>query len=326
MAHRRLQVLSAQVCVASEELMRVVGPTIWSENSALGGGGSLKGKTLIITGGSRGIGLAISRRAAVDGANVVVCAKTVDAHPTLPGTIQEAVAEIESLGGKGLGCVVDVRDEASIEAAVAQAVATFGGIDILINCASAIFPTETSAIDLKKLNLMWEVTTRGPLLMAKHCVPHLKASASAGRNPHIITCSPPVDFTQWPMPKNPNYIVCKMGMTVGTMALAEELKEAGVAGNTLWPTGSIASSAINHMLKNDATAIDDAFMKIARTPQIQSDAAYAILTSDSRKFTGNQTIDEDVLKRTGVTDMSIYHYSTLGVTPKERLKNILRMP
>ena len=158
---------------------------------------------------------------------------------------------------------------------------------------------------------MWEVTTRAPLLMAKHCVKHLKASAAAGRNPHIITCSPPVDFAQWPMPKDPNYIVCKMAMTVGTMALAEELKEAGVAGNTLWPAGSIASSAVNHLLNNDPAKLDDFFMKLARTPQVQSDAAYAILTSESRAFTGNQTIDEDVLERAGVTDMSIYRYSTL---------------
>lgn len=303
----------------------MVGPSIWSDKAKLGGGGSLKGKTLIITGGSRGIGLAISRLAARDGANVVVCAKTVEAHPTLPGTIHEAVAEIESLGGKGLGCVVDVRDEASIEAAVAKAVEAFGGIDILINCASAIFPTETSMIDLKKLNLMWEITTRAPLLMAKHCVDHLKASAAAGRNPHIITCSPPVDFKQWPMPKDPNYIVCKMGMTVGTLALAEELSDVGVAGNTLWPAGSIASSAINHMMNNDPLKLDEFFLNVARTPKIQADAAYAILTSDSRSFTGNQIIDEDLLKLAGTMDMSIYHYASSGATPKERLRNIIRM-
>ena len=183
----------------------MAGPSIWSQSATLGGGGTLKGKTLVISGASRGIGLAIAQRAAADGANIVVCAKTVDRHPTLPGSIHEAVAEIERLGGKGLACVVDVRHEASIEAAVEKAVEAFGGIDILINCASAIFPTETSTIDVKKLNLMWEVTTRAPLLMAKHCVPHLKASAEAGRNPHIITCSPPVDFTHWPAPKDPRY-------------------------------------------------------------------------------------------------------------------------
>merc|ERR1712086_714766 len=246
----------------------------------------------MITGASRGIDLCIAKRAARDGANVVICAKTVEAHPTLPGSIHEAVTEVERLGGKGLACVIDVRDEASIEAAVSEAVAKFGGIDILINCASAIFPTETSQIDLKRLNLMWEVTTRGPLLMAKHCVPHLKASAEAGRNPHVITCSPPVDFTFLPAPQNPNYLVCKMGMTVGTITLAEE--------------------------------IDDFFMGNARTPEIQSDAVYAIVTSDSSKFTGNQTIDEDVMIKAGVKDLSVYNYITLGKTPKERLKNILR--
>jgi len=328
MANRRLAILTAQLCSEEEEEQdepgRMTGPSIWSENATLGGGGTLKGKTLMITGASRGIGLCIAKRAARDGANVVICAKTVEAHPTLPGSIHEAVTEVERLGGKGLACVVDVRDEASIEAAVSEAVAKFGGIDILINCASAIFPTETSQIDLKRLNLMWEVTTRGPLLMAKHCVPHLKASAEAGRNPHVITCSPPVDFTFLPAPQNPNYLVCKMGMTVGTITLAEELRDYGVAGNTLWPAGSIATSAINHLMNNEAEAIDDFFMGNARTPEIQSDAVYAIVTSDSSKFTGNQTIDEDVMIKAGVKDLSVYNYITLGKTPKERLKNILR--
>ena len=155
---------------------------LWSVRGThtLGGGGTLRGKTVLISGGSRGIGLCIARRAARDGANVVICAKTTTPHPTLPGTIGEAVAEVERVGGRGLGCVVDVRDEATIAAAVAEAVAAFGGIDVLINCASAIFPTETENIDVKRLNLMWEVTTRAPLLMAKHCVPYLKASAARG--------------------------------------------------------------------------------------------------------------------------------------------------
>ena len=224
---------------------------------------------MLISGGSRGIGLCIARRAARDGANVVICAKTSTPHPTLPGTIGEAVAEVERVGGRGLGCVVDVRDEDTIAAAVAEAVAAFGGIDVLINCASAIFPTETENIDVKRLNLMWEVTTRAPLLMAKHCVPYLKASAAAGRHPHIITCSPPVDFLHWPAPNNPNYLVCKMGMTVGTLALGEELRVAGVGANTLWPAGSIATSAINHLMGNNADAIDGYFMTNARTPEIQ---------------------------------------------------------
>lgn len=326
-ASRRSRVLGSHLCASVSQYSgaRMTGPSIWSQWASLGGGGDLRGKTVVITGGSRGIGLCIARRAARDGANVVICAKTTQAHPTLPGTIDEAVAEVERAGGKGLGCVVDVRDEASIEAAVNSAVATFGGIDVLINCASAIFPTETENIELKRLNLMWEVTTRAPLLMAKHCVPHLKASAAAGRNPHIITCSPPVDFTSWPAPKNPNYLVCKMGMTVSSMALAEELREQGVAANTLWPAGSIATSAINHLMNNDPEAIDTYFMTNARTPEIQSDAAYKIITSSSRAFTGNQCIDEDVMKRAGVADLAMYDYATLGSTRGERLKHILRM-
>lgn len=325
-AQRRIAVLSTHLCTddASSEPVRMAGPTIWSQTDKLGESGTLKGKTIIITGGSRGIGLSIARRVAKDGANVVICAKTAVAHPTLPGTIHEAVAEVNRNGGTGLACVVDVRNEATIKAAVEKAVATFGGIDILVNCASAIFPAETSQIDLKRLDLMWQVTTRAPLLMAKHCVPYLKASAEAGRNPHIITCSPPVDFNHWPAPSNPNYMVCKMGMSVGSMALAEELRAAGVAANTLWPCGAVATSAVNHLLNNDMEAIDNYFLGNARTPQIQSDAAYLILTSDSRKFTGNMTIDEDVLVRAGVRDLSVYNYVTLGKTRKERLRNILR--
>jgi len=325
---RRVSMISAHLCASVSQYTgtRMTGPTLWSEWATLGGGSNLNGKTVLISGGSRGIGLCIAKKAARDGANVVICAKTTEPHPTLPGTIAEAVAEVRRLGGQALGYVVDVRNEGSIEEAVKEAVTAFGGIDVLINCASAIFPTETENIDLKRLNLMWEVTTRAPLLLAKHCVPHLKQSAAAGRHPHIITCSPPVDFTHWPAPKNPNYLVCKMGMSVGSMALAEELREFGVAANTLWPAGSIATSAINHLLGNDAEAIDEYFMTNARTPEIQADAAYAIITSDSRGFTGNMTIDEDVLFKAGhgVVDLAKYDYATLGGTRQERLANILR--
>lgn len=284
----------------------------------------MKGKTLFITGASRGIGLAIARRAAKDGAQVAVCAKTAEPHKTLPGTIYTAADEIDGLGGRGLACIVDVRDEDSIAAAVKKTVDTFGGIDILVNCASAIFPTTTETIDLKRLNLMWEITTRAPLLTAKHCIPHLKASAEAGRNPHILTCSPPIDVRNWPAPKNPNYMVCKQGMSVGAMAMSEELQEFGIAANTMWPAGSIATSAINHLFGNDAEALDDMFMANARTPEIQADAAYLMFTSDSRKFTGNMVIDEDIILKAGITDLSVYNYATLGATREERLAKILR--
>lgn len=322
-AHRRLAILSAQVCASPE---RMTGPSDWNEQACtLGGGGSLKGKTLFITGASRGIGLAIAKRAAKDGANVAICAKTVSAHKTLPGTIYTAAKEIDSLGGRGLACIVDVRDEDSIAAAVKKTVDEFGGIDIVINCASAIFPTSTENIDTKKLNLMWDVTTRAPLLTAKHCIPYLKTSASAGRNPHVLTCSPPVDMRHLPQPPNPNYMVCKMGMSVGAMAMSEELRGFGIAANTMWPAGAIATSAINHLFGNDPEAIDDMFMSNARTPEIQADAAYLMLTSDSSKFTGNMIIDEDVILKAGITDLSVYDYATLGATREERLAKILNM-
>merc|ERR1712062_381409 len=155
-------------------------------------------------------------------------------------------------------------------------------------------------------NLMWETTTRAPLLTAKHCIPHLKASAAAGRNPHILTCSPPVDMRNWPEPRNPNYMVCKMGMSVGSMAMSDELKQFGISANTMWPAGSIATSAINHIFGNNPEALDDMFMSNARTPEIQADAAYLMYTSDSRKFTGNVVVDEDILMKAGVKDFSIY--------------------
>merc|ERR1712217_389207 len=195
----------------------------------------------------------------------------------------------------------------------------------LVNCASAIFPTSTETIDLKKLNLMWEVTTRAPLLTAKHCIPHLKASAAAGRNPHILTCSPPVDLRTLPQPQNPNYMVCKMGMSVGAITMSEELRSVGIAANTMWPAGSIATSAVNHLFGNDPHALDDMFMANARTPDIQADAAYLMFTSESSRFTGNMVIDEDVIAKAGITDLSKYDYANLGATREERLAKILNI-
>jgi citronellol/citronellal dehydrogenase len=271
--------------------------TVWNdEASTLGGGGSLRGKTVFIAGGSRGIGFCIAKTAARDGANVVVSGKTAEPHPTLPGTIFTAAEECEALGGKALACVVDVRDEASIEAAVAAAVTKFGGIDVLINCASAIFPQATEDFNTNRFNLMFEVGPRGSMLTAKHCLPHLKKSAAAGRNPHVLNLSPPI------VQKNigqANYMINKLGMTISAISVSEEYKREGVAGNTLWPVGLVTTSALNHMMDNDPEKIDQ-MMQAGRTPQIQADAAYAIVTSDSKGFTGNMCIDEQVLRKAGV--------------------------
>jgi citronellol/citronellal dehydrogenase len=312
---------------SADDKGRIGTGSIWHPDcQVLDCAGSLKGKTLFITGGSRGIGFAMARRAAKDGANVAIAAKTEAEHPTLPGTIYSAAEEVRRLGGQALPVIVDVRDEESIARGVAETVKAFGGIDILVNCASAIFPAPTERIDLKRLDLMWQITTRAPLLTAKHCVPHLKRSAKEGRNPHILTCSPPVNFYgDWPQPSNPNYMVCKMGMTTGAMAMANELRAFGVAANTLWPATAIATSAVNHLAGNDPKVIDDMYMASGRTPEIQADAAYAMFTSKSSGFSANQCIDEDVVVRAGCKDLSIYDYSRSGATREDRLRHILRL-
>ena len=221
--------------------------------NTLGGAGSLKGKTLFIAGGSRGIGFCIAKTAAKDGANIVIGGKTAEPHPTLPGTIYTAAEECVALGAAGaLGCIVDVRDEDSIEAAVGEAVAKFGGIDILINCASAIFPQATEDFNARRFNLMFEVGPRGSMLTAKHCIPHLKESAAKGNNPHILNLSPPIVTSGI---GQANYMINKLGMTISAISLSEELADDGVAGNTLWPVGLVTTSALNHMMDNDPEAI-----------------------------------------------------------------------
>lgn len=221
--------------------------------NTLGGGGSLKGKTLFIAGGSRGIGFCIAKTAAKDGANIVIGGKTAEPHPTLPGTIYTAAEECVALGAGGaLGCIVDVRDEDSIEAAVGEAVAKFGGIDILINCASAIFPQATEDFNARRFNLMFEVGPRGSMLTAKHCIPYLKESAAKGNNPHILNLSPPIVTSGI---GQANYMINKLGMTISAISLSEELADDGVAGNTLWPVGLVTTSALNHMMDNDPEAI-----------------------------------------------------------------------
>ncbi|MEP7120577.1 MAG: NAD(P)-dependent oxidoreductase [Byssovorax sp.] len=257
---------------------------------------SLAGKTLFITGASRGIGLSIALRAARDGANIVIAAKTTEPHPKLPGTIYTAAKEIEAAGGKALPCIVDIRDEAQIAAAVARAVETFGGIDILINNASAISLTGTVATSMKRYDLMHGVNTRGTFACSQACIPHLRKAA----NPHILNNSPPLNMEPRWFGPHVAYTMAKFGMSMCVLGMAEELKSEGIAVNSIWPRTVIATSAVQNLLGGDAV------MQGSRTPEIMADAAYAILTRPSREFTGNFCIDDEVLKAEGVTDLSRY--------------------
>ena len=255
----------------------------------------LHGKTLFITGGSRGIGLAIAVRAARDGANVVIAAKTSDPHPRLPGTIHTAVAEIQQAGGKGLGVQCDIREESQVIAAVEKAVAAFGGIDILVNNASAIQLSGTLATDMKRYDLMNGIDARGTFLAGRTCIPHLRKSA----NPHILTLSPPLDMSpKWFAP-HVAYSMAKYGMSLCTLAWAEEFRKDGIAANSLWPRTTIATAAVQ-MLGGEA------MMKQSRTPEIMADAAHVILCKPSRGFTGNFCIDDLVLHAAGIRDFSGY--------------------
>lgn len=257
---------------------------------------TLAGKTLFITGASRGIGKAIALRAARDGANIVIAAKTTEAHPKLPGTIYSAAKEIEEAGGKALPCVVDIRDEAQIAAAVAKAVETFGGIDILINNASAISLTGTVATTMKRYDLMHGVNTRGTFACSQACIPHLRKAS----NPHILNNSPPLNMEPRWFGPHVAYTMAKFGMSMCVLGMAEELKPEGIAVNALWPRTVIATSAVQNLLGGDET------MRGSRTPEIMADAAYAILTRPSREFTGNFCIDDEILAQSGVTDFSKY--------------------
>jgi citronellol/citronellal dehydrogenase len=259
---------------------------------------SLKGKTLFITGASRGIGKAIALRAARDGANVVIAAKTTEAHPKLPGTIYTAKAEIEAAGGKALACIVDVRFEEQIADAVRQAVATFGGIDILVNNASAISLTGTVDTPLKRFDLMHGVNTRGTFACSQACIPHL----AKAENPHILNLSPPLSMdAKWFAP-HVAYTMAKFGMSMCVLGMAEEL----------WPRTVIATAAVQNLLGGDAS------VRGSRKPDIMGDAAHAIVTKKSTDFTGHFCVDDDVLRESGVTDLS--HYSTTpGMADSELL-------
>ena len=259
---------------------------------------SLKGKTLFITGASRGIGLAIALRAARDGANIAVAAKTNQENPKLPGTIHTAAREIEAAGGQGLPLQVDIRDENAVAEAVAKTAAHFGGIDILVNNASAISLTSTLETPMKRFDLMFGVNVRGTFVCSQACIPHLKESAKAGRNPHILNLSPPLSMkARWFAP-HVAYTMAKYGMSMCVLGMAEELRAAGIAVNALWPRTAIATAALNLIPMADP--------KRGRKPEIMADAAYVILTGNSRERTGNFFIDDEVLAQAGVHDLGKY--------------------
>jgi citronellol/citronellal dehydrogenase len=256
---------------------------------------SLKGKTLFITGGSRGIGLAIGLRAAKDGANVVIASKTTEPHPKLPGTIYTAAAEIEAAGGRALACAVDVRDEAQVQTAVKKAIETFGGIDILVNNASAISLTGTVATPMKRFDLMHQINTRGTFLCSQVCIPFLEKAENA----HILNLSPPLNMeARWFGP-HVAYTMAKFGMSMCVLGMAEELKPK-IAVNALWPRTVIATAAVQNLLGGDA------MMAGSRKPEIMADAAHVIFTRKSNECTGNFFIDDEVLASVGVKDLSNY--------------------
>jgi citronellol/citronellal dehydrogenase len=263
---------------------------------------SLKGRTLFITGASRGIGLAIAKRAAQDGANIAIAAKTDKPNPKLPGTIHSAAQEIEAAGGKALPMQVDIRDEEAVAKAVARCVEHFGGIDILVNNASAISLTGTLETPMKRFDLMFGVNVRGTFVCSQACIPYLKQSAEAGRNPHILNLSPPLSMKpRWFAP-HVAYTMAKYGMSMCVLGMSEELRPHGIAVNALWPRTVIATAALN--------VIPLADPKRGRKPEIMADAAYVVLTRDARSCTGNFFIDDEVLKSAGVTDLDQY-----AVTP-----------
>jgi citronellol/citronellal dehydrogenase len=257
---------------------------------------TLSGKTLFITGASRGIGLAIALRAARDGANIAIAAKTTTPHPKLPGTIHTAAEQVRQAGGRALALECDIRFEQQIEAAVARTVDEFGGVDICVNNASAISLTPTLQTDAKRYDLMHQINGRGTFLVSRACIPHLRSAA----NPHVLMLSPPLNLVPGWFAPYPAYALSKYSMSIYAMAMAEEFRADGIAFNTLWPRTIIATAAVRNLLGGDAA------IARSRTPQIVADAAQAILTRGSREFTGRHCIDEEVLIGAGVTDFEGY--------------------
>lgn len=259
---------------------------------------NLKGKTIFVSGASRGIGLAIVKRAAADGANVAIAAKTVEPNPKLPGTIHTAAAEIEAAGGRALALACDIRDEQQVMAATRQTAESFGGIDILINNASAISLTPTEATPIKRFDLMMGVNARGTFLCTQACLPYLKQSAERKRNPHVLTLSPPLNMdARWFAP-HVAYTMAKYGMSMCVLGHAAEFRQYGIAVNALWPRTVIQTAALQ--------MIPGIKPEHCRTPEIMADAAYQILISESATTSGNFFIDDEVLQRAGVTDLSKY--------------------
>ncbi|XP_042240262.1 hydroxysteroid dehydrogenase-like protein 2 isoform X1 [Homarus americanus] len=257
--------------------------------------GKLAGRTLFITGASRGIGKAIALKAARDGANIVVAAKTADPHPKLPGTIFTAAKEIELAGGQALPCVVDVRDEGSVQQAIDNAIQQFGGIDVVVNNASAISLTGTQETSMKKYDLMHHINTRGTYLVSKSCIPHLLKSP----NPHILNISPPLNMRPRWFQNHVAYTMAKYGMSMCVLGMAEEFRDNGIACNALWPRTAIITAAMEML---GGSGID----KQCRKPEIMADAAYVMLCKDSKSYTGKFAVDDDVLKAEGVTDLDSY--------------------
>jgi citronellol/citronellal dehydrogenase len=272
---------------------------------------SLTGKTLFITGASRGIGLAIGLRAARDGANVAIAAKTAEPHPKLSGTIYTAAEEIERAGGKAFPLVVDVRDEATVKQAIDKTAERFGGIDIVVNNASAIQLSPVVATDMKRFDLMHQINTRGTFVVSKWAIPYLAKAA----NPHILMISPPLDMKEKWFAPHTGYTMAKFGMSIIVLGLAGELRSKGIAVNALWPRTVIATAAVQNLLGGDA------LMRQARKPEIMADAAYAVFSRRSREFTGRFLIDDNFLAESGVTDFDQYR-----VDPTQKLAQDFFVP
>ncbi len=257
---------------------------------------TLEGKTLFISGASRGIGLAIARRAAADGANIAIAAKTAEPHPKLPGTIYTAAEEIEEAGGQALPVVCDIRDEEQVRAAVDATVERFGGLDICVNNASAISLTGTLQTEMKRYDLMHQINTRGTFLVSKTCLPHLLEA----ENPHILNLSPPLNMEEKWFAPHVAYTMAKFGMSLCVLGMAGEFRDKGVAVNALWPRTTIATAAVKNLLGGDDMVAH------SLKPEVMADAAHVILTRPSREFTGNFCVDDEVLESVGITDLTSY--------------------